>query len=117
MADKDRVEQVVINLVENATKYSNDDTDIIIETEDFDEDFVKITVKNKCNIIPKDKLKTLFDKFTRLDDSTTRTTRGTGLGLYIVKGLVEAMNGHIHLHSNIKWGFSVQVFMKKAKDE
>ena len=117
MADKDRFEQVIINLVENAVKYSYDDTEIIVESEDFDEEQVKITVKNQCNIIPKDKLKQLFDKFTRLDDSTTRTTRGTGLGLFIVKGLIESMDGRIHLHSNNKWGFTVQIFMKKAKNE
>lgn len=117
VADKDRFEQVIINLVENATKYADEDSEIVIESEDFDETYVKITVKNHCNVIPKDKLKTLFDKFTRLDDKTTRTTRGTGLGLYIVKGLVETMNGKIHLHSNNKWGFSVQIFMKKADNE
>ena len=74
-------------------------------------------MKNKCNVIPKDKLKTLFDKFTRLDDSTTRTTRGTGLGLFIVKGLVETMGGHIQLHSGMEWGFEVHLFMKRDKQE
>lgn len=116
-ADKDRFEQVIINLVENAIKYSDDDTEIEIEAEDFDETYVKITVRNHCNVIPKEKLRTLFDKFTRLDDKTTRTTRGTGLGLYIVKGLVETMEGKINLHSNNKWGFSAQIFMKKAQND
>ena len=53
----------------------------------------------------------MFDKFTRMDDSTTRVTRGTGLGLYIVKGLVEAMNGEIRLYSNEECGFCVKVYM------
>lgn len=116
LADKDRLEQVIINVVENAVKYADENSDIVIETEDFDENYVKITVKNHCNIIPKDKLKTLFDKFTRIDDGTTRTTRGTGLGLYIVKGLVETMEGYIHLYSNNKWGFSLQIFIKKVNN-
>ncbi|MCM1266088.1 MAG: HAMP domain-containing histidine kinase [Candidatus Gastranaerophilales bacterium] len=116
-ADKDRFEQVIINIVENAVKYADEESEIVIEACEFEEDKIKITVKNHCNIIPKDKLKTLFDKFTRLDDTTTRTTRGTGLGLFIVKGLVEAMEGHIHLHSGMDWGFSVQIFMKKVIDE
>jgi K+-sensing histidine kinase KdpD len=115
-ADKDRFEQVIINVIENAVKYADEESEIVIETADFDEKHVKVTVKNRCNMIPKDKLKTLFDKFTRLDDSTTRTTRGTGLGLFIVKGLVEAMNGYIHLHSDTEWGFSVQIFMKKVDE-
>ena len=115
-ADRDRFEQVIINIVENAVKYANDETEIVIDAEEFNDEYLKISVKNHCNLIPKDKLKTLFDKFTRLDDSTTRTTRGTGLGLFIVKGLVETMGGHIHLHSGMDWGFVVQIFMKKVVD-
>lgn len=121
MADRDRFEQIMINLVENAVKYAQDDSDIIVEVDETDDknsdEYVKIIVKNKCNVIPKDKLKTLFDKFTRLDDSTTRTTRGTGLGLFIVKGLVETMGGHIQLHSGMEWGFEVHLFMKRGKQE
>ena len=114
LADHDRFEQVMINLIENAIKYADEETDIVVENIDSNDDnYVTIVVKNKCPIIPKDKLKTLFDKFTRLDDSTTRTTRGTGLGLYIVKGLVETMGGHIQLHSDTDWGFEVHIYMRK----
>ena len=114
-ADHDRFEQVMINLIENAIKYADDETDIVVESiKSDDDDYVALVVKNKCPVIPKDKLKTLFDKFTRLDDSTTRTTRGTGLGLYIVKGLVEAMGGHIQLHSSIEWGFEAHIYMRKS---
>ena len=112
-ADRDRFEQVMINLIENAMKYADDESEIVVENQDYDDEYVKIVVKNKCKIIPKEKLKTLFDKFTRLDDSTTRTTRGTGLGLYIVKGLVETMGGHIQLHSGMDWGFEVHLYMPK----
>ena len=114
LADRDRFEQVLINLIENAIKYADEETDIVIENEESDDNFVKIIIKNKCPVIPKDKLKTLFDKFTRMDDSTTRTTRGTGLGLYIVKGLVETMGGHIQLHSGVDWGFEAHLFMRKV---
>jgi len=114
LADRDRFEQVIINLVGNAVKYADEDTEILIDAVDFDDKYLKIIVKNKCPVIPKDKLKTLFDKFTRLDDSTTRTTRGTGLGLFIVKGLVETMDGHIQLHSDTEWGFEVNLFMSKG---
>ena len=104
----------MINLFENAMKYADDESEIIIENQDSDDEYVKIVVKNKCPMIPKEKLKTLFGKFTRLDDSTTRTTRGTGLGLYIVKGLVETMGGHIQLHSGTEWGFEAHLFMRKV---
>ncbi|MCR5265356.1 MAG: HAMP domain-containing histidine kinase [Cyanobacteria bacterium RUI128] len=114
LADRDRFEQIMINLIENAIKYADADSDIVVENEESDDEYVKIIVKNKCPVIPKDKLKTLFGKFTRLDDSTTRTTRGTGLGLFIVKGLAENMGGHIQLHSGMEWGFEVHLFMRRV---
>ena len=80
-------------------------------------DKLAISVKNDYDIIPREKLKTLFDKFTRVDDSTTRTTRGTGLGLFIVKGLVEGMGGEIRLYSSEECGFCVKVSMPIAKEE
>ena len=99
IADKGRLEQVFVNLLENAVKYAYPDTIIKVETKIKNEKAV-IYIKNECDIIPKDKLQKLFEKFVRLEDNTTRTTRGTGLGLFIVKGLVEAMNGKIELEKN-----------------
>ena len=113
-ADNDRIEQVFVNLIENAVKYSKEETPITIDYE-IEEKHIIISVKNEYDIIPREKLKTLFDKFTRIDDKTTRTTRGTGLGLYIVKGLVEAMNGEIRLYSNEECGFCVKVYMPLEK--
>ena len=112
-ADNDRIEQVFVNLIENAIKYSKEGSPITINCET-EENKLVISIQNDYDIIPREKLKTLFDKFTRLDDSTTRTTRGTGLGLYIVKGLVEAMNGEIRLYSNEDVGFCVKIYMPIA---
>ncbi len=113
-ADKDRLLQVFVNLLENAAKYASQDSKIVVDTAIFD-DTVKIFVKNDCEIIPSKKLNKLFEKFIRLDDNTTRTTRGTGLGLFIVKGLVEAMNGEIKLHSDENCGFCVELTFRLAK--
>ena len=113
IADNDRIEQVFVNLIENAIKYSKESSPIILNYE-IEENRLVISVQNDYDVIPREKLKTLFDKFTRLDDSTTRTTRGTGLGLYIVKGLVEAMNGEIRLYSNEDVGFCVKVYIPIA---
>ena len=113
LADNDRIEQVFVNLIENAIKYSKENSPITLDYE-IREDMLVVSVQNDYDVIPREKLKTLFDKFTRVDDSTTRTTRGTGLGLFIVKGLVEAMNGEIRLYSNEKCGFCVKVFLHIA---
>ena len=116
MADTDRIEQVFVNLIENAIKYSKEGSQITLDYE-IEKDKIIINVKNDYEIIPREKLKTLFDKFTRVDDSTTRTTRGTGLGLYIVKGLVEGMGGEIRLYSNEECGFCVKIYMPIHKEE
>lgn len=113
LADNDRIEQVFVNLIENAIKYSKENSPITLDYE-IQEDMLVVSVQNDYDVIPREKLKTLFDKFTRVDDSTTRTTRGTGLGLFIVKGLVEAMNGEIRLYSNEEYGFCVKVFLHIA---
>ena len=107
-ADKDRLIQVFVNLLENAAKYANEGSKIIVDAVTH-EKVAKIYVKNACNVIPPEKLNKLFEKFIRLDDNTTRTTRGTGLGLFIVKGLIEAMNGKIELHSDENCGFCVEL--------
>lgn len=115
-ADKGRLEQVFVNLYENAIKYSYPDTPIIVET-DVVKNKAVIKVKNQCDKIPEKKLNTLFEKFVRLDDNMTRTTRGTGLGLFIVKGLIEAMDGEISLSSTNEYGFCTTIVLNLAKDE
>lgn len=114
-ADKGRLEQVFVNLFENAVKYSYPETPIVVDTE-IQGDTAVIRVKNSCDKIPEKKLKTLFEKFVRLDDNMTRTTRGSGLGLFIVKGLVEAMEGSITLSSTDE-GFCAEVRIKLAGED
>lgn len=114
-ADKGRLEQVFVNLFENAVKYSYPDTPILVETA-MQADSAIIRVKNSCDKIPEKKLKTLFEKFVRLDDNMTRTTRGSGLGLFIVKGLIEAMEGSIKL-SSTEEGFCAEIIIKLAREE
>ncbi|MBQ8635507.1 ATP-binding protein, partial [bacterium] len=115
LVDTDRFEQIIINLVENAYKYAYENTPINIDVFQ-EEQRVVIKVTNSYDYIPQEKLNKLFDKFVRIDDKTTRTTRGTGLGLFIVKGLVEAMNGSIELASTKDNVFSVVLKLPISKD-
>ena len=112
-ADKDRLEQVIINIMENANKYAYEDTPITTNLFRRGNKAV-ISVMNKADYIPPEKIKTLFEKFTRLDDKTTRTTRGTGLGLFIVKGLVNAMGGEINIISTPENEFTVEIILDMA---
>lgn len=116
LADKDRLEQVFVNLLENAVKYSAEGAVISVNSVGKGKS-AKVYIKNPCEVIPETKLEKLFEKFTRIDDKTTRTTRGTGLGLFIVKGLVEAMNGEIKLSSTAKEGFVVEIKLPFFKGE
>lgn len=112
-ADKDRLEQVLINIFENANKYAYEDTPITVDIFRRLNKAV-ITVSNQADYIPQEKLKTLFEKFTRIDDKTTRTTRGTGLGLFIVKGLIDAMGGEINITSSPDNIYTVEIILDMA---
>jgi two-component system phosphate regulon sensor histidine kinase PhoR len=114
LGDQDRLEQIFINLFENANKYSYPKglpIRVCIKT---DKNFAHIIVSNSAEEVPKDKLNSLFDKFVRLDDTLTRTTGGTGLGLYITKGLIELMGGKIWLEAdkNFKVNFTLPLVKK-----
>ena len=115
-ADKDRLTQVMINLLGNANKYAYEGTPITINAV-CENDKAIIKVINQSDYIKKEVLDTLFDKFIRIDDKSTRTTRGTGLGLYIVKGLVDAMNGSVHLKSSKDNIFSAKVILPLYAEE
>ena len=115
LADKDRLEQIILNLLDNAAKYAYEDTLIKIDGE-VTENQAIIKISNQADYIPEDKLSKLFEKFIRMDDSTTRTSRGTGLGLFIVKGLVDCMNGEISLSSTKDNVFTVTLKLPLFKE-
>ena len=97
--DNYRLEQILINLIDNAVKYSLDNNTVKIEAQNINS-IPTVKIINKCEKISEDMKEKLFDKFTRVDSALTRTTRGTGLGLYIVKGLANAMSIKINLECN-----------------
>jgi two-component system, OmpR family, phosphate regulon sensor histidine kinase PhoR len=97
-ADKDRARQVLVNLVENAVKYSpgGGRIELGLESED---GAVQFRVVDQGMGIPTDEQLRIFEKFYRLDPNMTQGIGGTGLGLYICSELVERMGGHIWLES------------------
>lgn len=97
--DPGRIEQVLFNLLSNATKYGTPGAEILVMVE-ADDGVVEVAVQNHGRGIPPDELPRLFSRFER-----TRAARGSrgsiGLGLYITKGLVEAHGGHIWVESTL----------------
>jgi two-component system phosphate regulon sensor histidine kinase PhoR len=97
-ADRDRVRQVLVNLVENAIKYSPDGGRIEVGVES-SEGSISFHVRDEGLGIPDDEQARIFEKFYRLDPEMTRGIGGTGLGLYICSELVERMDGRIWVES------------------
>ena len=93
-ADRDRVAEVLSNLLDNADKYSPPEKDISI-TIRADQSMVSISVRDAGPGLPTEDMERLFDKFYRADSSDSQTAYGYGLGLYICRLLVEAQNGRI----------------------
>ena len=99
MVDADHVETTLNNLVENAMKYSRDNKEISVKVEKKGV-YVAISVTDKGTGIPKKSLRYIFDKFYRVEDSLTAKTKGHGLGLSIVKNMVEMNGGTIDVKSD-----------------
>jgi len=101
--DPGRLRQVLINLVGNAIKFTKQGEIVAyahLEQSVGNDTFVRFTVSDTGIGIPKEKQELLFQSFTQVDASNTRTFGGTGLGLAISKRLVELMGGRIGLHSD-----------------
>jgi signal transduction histidine kinase len=98
--DLERIEQVLVNLIENAIKFSDPQTEIEIRIEE-DPTFVTVSVKDRGMGISEENLKTIFDKFSTVPSAGVNKPEGTGLGLAICKAIAEGHNGKI-------WAESVQ---------
>lgn len=98
-ADKMGLTSVFINLLENAVKYSKGDQKISMSVRE-KEGAIQVEVADQGIGIPDTEKDRIFDKFYRVGSEDTRTTKGTGLGLFIVKEIVKAHNGQITVTDN-----------------
>ncbi len=96
--DSEAISEAVINLIDNAIKYSTDKKEITIIT-GTDQGFIFIEIKDKGIGISDENQKKIFEKFYRVSDGLVHNTKGTGLGLTLVKHIVEAHHGKIKVKS------------------
>lgn len=99
---------VFLNLMENAIKYSKDTPKIQVSIEQ-DDDNVEVAVADEGIGIPDKEKKLVFQKFYRIGNEDTRSTKGTGLGLHIVERLVKMHGGSIHILDNYPQGTVMSV--------
>lgn len=101
--DRNRLKQVLLNLIDNAVKYSHPDTLITLKLEK-QSDRICLQVCDRSEGIPLAHQARIFERFYRIDDARTRSTGGTGLGLSIVKTLIEGMGGRVTVVSKLGEG-------------
>ena len=105
--DKEKITQVIVNLISNAVRYTNCNCKIegkiIIKLYKAD-DFIKIVVKDNGIGIPEESLDYIFERFYRVDKSRCRNTGGTGIGLTICKSIIDLHKGKIEVRSKVNEG-------------
>jgi two-component system sensor histidine kinase ChiS len=96
--DEEKIERIILNLLSNAVKFTEKNGSILVNVYDKG-DFIEISIKDTGVGIPKDRLEFIFQRFAQIDKSTSRQNEGSGIGLALVKSLVEMHEGKIHANS------------------
>ena len=112
-ADKDKINQVIENLISNALKFSPEGGEITVSIKEA-KDKLKVNVSDNGIGIPEKDLPHIFEKFYRADNASSEAIGGTGLGLAIVKYIVESHGGRISVESKLRKG-STFTFTLSAK--
>jgi two-component system phosphate regulon sensor histidine kinase PhoR len=115
-ADKEKVRQVLINLISNATKYGKDNGNIIASIYKTDGKHVLVEISDDGIGISKEHLPRIFERFYRTDLGRSRNVGGTGLGLAICKHIIEAHGQTIHVRSKLDVGTTIGFTLDTKKD-
>ena len=114
MGDEFRLRQMLLNLIDNAVKYTPEGGRIWLSLER-EGGYAKISVRDTGIGIPKEEVPKIFERFYRVDKARSRRMGGSGLGLSIVKWIVEAHKGRIEVESELGKGSCFTVWLP-AKD-
>lgn len=115
--DPDKIERVILNLLSNSIKFTRPGGEIHVNIQDLD-DYIQIVVRDTGVGIPKDKLGIIFERFRQVNSSLTRDHEGSGIGLSLVKSLVEMHGGEIAVKSEYGEGteFSIKLPVEQPED-
>jgi len=112
--DPENIERIILNLISNAIKFSDEGDEIFVAVKDRNE-FVEISVKDNGIGIEKNNVDTIFDRFKQVDKSLSRNAEGTGIGLNLVKSIVELHGGRIYAESEFGKGSKFIVKLTSGK--
>jgi two-component system, OmpR family, phosphate regulon sensor histidine kinase PhoR len=111
--DRDRLRQVMNNLITNAINYNKSGGEVIIASEKYEQG-IQLSIKDTGVGIPPDHLARIFERFYRVDSDRSRALGGTGLGLAIVKHIVEAHGSKMMVESTIGEGSVFRFVLKSS---
>ncbi len=115
-ADEDRIQQVILNLVDNAIRYTKSNGKIIIKASNSKGGIV-VSIRDDGEGIPEDELPFIWDRFYKTDKSRVRDKGGTGLGLAIVKNIVELHDGKVWAKNCKKGGAEFSFFLPEKSND
>ncbi|MFV0163606.1 ATP-binding protein [Empedobacter falsenii] len=113
VGDIQKIQQVLINLIVNAINYSNPNTEVSIDFDEYD-DKIQISIKDQGVGIKQEDIDRIFERFYRVDKSRNRNNGGSGLGLAIVKHILEAHHQKIYVTSKTGKGSTFSFYLQKA---
>ena len=115
LGDQEKIQQVLVNLIVNSIKYGMEEGTTEVSIEDLTEDKVLVRITDNGEGIEKQNIPRLFERFYRVDKSGARTEGGSGLGLSIVKHIVEAHEEKIYVDSHFGFGSEFSFTLEKFK--
>jgi signal transduction histidine kinase len=114
LSDPEKLKVILSNLIMNAVEFSREKGKVVVVLSRYGGGDLLISVKDDGEGIPKEKMETIFDRFVQLHTGTTKTHQGHGLGLSVVKSLVEFLGGNIEVRSRVGEGSNFVVAMPES---
>jgi two-component system phosphate regulon sensor histidine kinase PhoR len=116
LADSDLLEQILLNLLENAIKYGQEGGNVSVHADQDGHEQIRVSVADDGPGIPPESLERIFERFFRIDKARSRAQGGTGLGLSIVKHISQALGGRVWVESKMGEGTTFFFTLKTSPD-
>ena len=116
LADSDLLEQILLNLLENAIKYGSEGGKVSVHAEPDGHDQIRVSISDDGPGIPPESLERIFERFFRIDKARSRAQGGTGLGLSIVKHIAQTLGGRVWVESKMAEGTTFFFTLKASTD-